>query len=43
MFILAIKFKKALTISIYLISKLNKAIRAIIGFYITFLYTFINI
>ena len=39
----AIKFKKALTIFIYLISKLNRAVKATASFYIIFLRTSANI
>jgi len=40
---LAIKFKKTLIIFIYLIFKLNKAIKITASFHVTFLYTPINI
>jgi len=40
---LAIKFKKALIMFIYLIFRLNKAIKATASFYVIFLYTLINI
>ena len=43
MFTLAIMFKKVLTIFIYLIFKLNRAIKVTISFYIIFLYTLANI
>jgi len=42
-FMLAVKFRKALAISIRLISKLNRAARATASFYVTLLYTPANI